>query len=585
MAESKKGRGKLFVFGGILIAVVAIVIIAVTSYPPSEDDVSGTIGAAKKYRAEQIKEADVLLDNPEMQELLQNDEILALLQDEEFRKMIASDEFAKLTENPVAIDFIASGAVDKISRYDRSAPIIFNPDFARASADRFAVEAANLTMLSRKFADDKSALDLVIGNDALLKSMADGRFPLIARNQAVLQAMCDPTVAKVMSNQPALRALFDPRITSMFMRGELDAALADPGIAKFVKGSILDRSRREPVLQDFLSRAEADGILSGQGVLTLLTSEDFLNAMGDESAAAILTNQDFVKLAAQPSYCQAIISQPLDLKADPSRFKIASNLQDLARASADMSLIQTLFRNNNDLAALFQTSSVSRLLKLTAFHKLAASPQGMASLSSISKTAALARAAAEDNSMAQLFLTNNDVLRLAEDPRTSRLIKNNIDVFYAMNSDPQIAAICSKPEALHALADNTRLFQQGAFSKAFETDARLAFLKGTDLAKEAAEKSDVLRIGTNDAFMSAISHPSVAVLYVGGCNACLKALYDIGRLSNLPGLSRMVQGGQLSRAFADNRFISVFQKSNNRNLVNKEAFSRLMADLTKDAAI
>lgn len=584
MAETSKGRGKLFIFGGVLIAAVAIVIIAMTSYPPSEDDVSGTIGAAKKYRAEQISEADVLLDNPEMQELLQNDEILALLQDEEFRRMIASDEFAKLAENPVAIEFVASGAVDRISRYERTAPILFNPDFARASADPVAVRLANLTMLSRKFAEDNSAMALVAGNDALLKSMADDRFALLAKNRAALQAMCDPTVAKLMSNQPALRALFDPRITSMFMRGSYDGAFADPTIAKFVQGSALDRARREPLLQDFLSRAEADGILNGQGVASLLSNEDFLNAIADNSAMALLTNQEFLKLAAQPTYRQAIAGNALALKADPGKFKIASNLQDLAKESADVVALQRMFRNE-ELAALFDMRSISRLLQLSSFQKLAASPQGMASLSSMSKTASLARAAAEDQGMAQLFLTNGDVLRLAAEPKTARLIENNLDVFYAMASDPQIAAICRNPEALQALADNSKLFQQGAFSKAFESDARLAFVKEMALAKAAASNAEALKFGSNEAFQSAITHPSVARLYAGGCGVCLKALYDIGRLSNLPGLSRMMQSGELSRAFADQRFISAFQKSNNRNLVNQEAFSRLMADLTKDAVL
>ncbi|MDZ4724361.1 MAG: hypothetical protein SGI97_10740, partial [candidate division Zixibacteria bacterium] len=100
---SKKGSNSTkFLLGAIGIVVVAVVAISFTGWPPFQGDASGTIGAAKKYQAEQITNADVSLDSPEIQAILQNDQVQALLKDENFRKAIASEQFRS---SLVSMDF------------------------------------------------------------------------------------------------------------------------------------------------------------------------------------------------------------------------------------------------------------------------------------------------------------------------------------------------------------------------------------------------------------------------------------------------------------------------------------------------
>jgi len=89
--KSKSGSGKAKIWIGIIIVVVAAVVIvsSLTKFPPEGDDVQGAIGAADKYRAEQITDADVTLNETEIQKLLQDDKILALLEDKELMNAIA----------------------------------------------------------------------------------------------------------------------------------------------------------------------------------------------------------------------------------------------------------------------------------------------------------------------------------------------------------------------------------------------------------------------------------------------------------------------------------------------------------------
>lgn len=59
-------KGKWWVVGLAVLAVVAVVMIAGRSgYPPKGDEASGTVGAVKKYQAEQITEKDVVIGSTE----------------------------------------------------------------------------------------------------------------------------------------------------------------------------------------------------------------------------------------------------------------------------------------------------------------------------------------------------------------------------------------------------------------------------------------------------------------------------------------------------------------------------------------
>ena len=90
-------RKTQFIIGAGALVLTLAVVFALSNYPPTDDTVTGTMGAAEgiagveqaqRYRAAQVSDADVSLQNPEIQMLLQNDEVLDLLQDPDFQAAI-----------------------------------------------------------------------------------------------------------------------------------------------------------------------------------------------------------------------------------------------------------------------------------------------------------------------------------------------------------------------------------------------------------------------------------------------------------------------------------------------------------------
>ncbi|MFQ5606867.1 MAG: hypothetical protein ACE5GA_02885 [Candidatus Zixiibacteriota bacterium] len=100
MENRKKGpfgsiTAKIMIGGGIVVvAALLLVSLKVIDFPA--DDGEGAIGVAKKYRAEQVSDADVITKDPEIQALLQNDEFIKLVQDKKFQKLIQNKEFQNM---------------------------------------------------------------------------------------------------------------------------------------------------------------------------------------------------------------------------------------------------------------------------------------------------------------------------------------------------------------------------------------------------------------------------------------------------------------------------------------------------------
>ena len=112
---------KKVLLGVSLVAVLGIGYFAVKGYPPVGEDGKGTIGTAQRYRAPQMANQDVVLENPEAQQWMQTDSFHRLINDPVARKALASPEFRALVVPPgrrtaigscVAIALAAAGLVD-----------------------------------------------------------------------------------------------------------------------------------------------------------------------------------------------------------------------------------------------------------------------------------------------------------------------------------------------------------------------------------------------------------------------------------------------------------------------------------------
>ena len=102
---------------GVLVGIAAIAVIGVAAvlyfsqWPPSGEDATGAIGAAERYRAEQISNEDVKIEQVDLQAFLQTDEFDRLINDPEIRKALTSDAMQQMMANDAARNAFANDAV------------------------------------------------------------------------------------------------------------------------------------------------------------------------------------------------------------------------------------------------------------------------------------------------------------------------------------------------------------------------------------------------------------------------------------------------------------------------------------------
>ena len=109
-----KSRTRNLVIAGALVAVIAIVYFSFFYPPVSGDDTTGTIGKAQKYRAQQMTDKDVVLQNAHYQKLIQNDKFQKLLKDEKFRKLAKDPSFRKLLKDPAFYKLVKDARFQEI---------------------------------------------------------------------------------------------------------------------------------------------------------------------------------------------------------------------------------------------------------------------------------------------------------------------------------------------------------------------------------------------------------------------------------------------------------------------------------------
>lgn len=276
-----------WLIGGGVAVVAIVLVIAFIGQQPSEDSARGTIGGAEKaakYRAGQIGEVDVVLENPEFQQLLQNDKVqdlvrspefqtlmndaafLALLNDAAFVALMSEEKFVELLGDAKLTDLMSSAKYNQaVGTYGSAAKaLLAEESFAQvmgAAPKQFA-GAVTDPAFAAFMAEPKAA--------ALLEAMSSN----------AVEALGDRAVQKVMMND-AFRALAasEPSLPAFMSEPELIQLMSDP---KFVAQASTARKLIElksfQTLAQILDRATyrtlGSEVKSAQ-VLKLLGSNDF----------------------------------------------------------------------------------------------------------------------------------------------------------------------------------------------------------------------------------------------------------------------------------------------------------------------
>ena len=77
------------IWGLAAAAAITLAVFSVKGFPPTGPGTEGTIGAAKRYQAQQLSDKDVVLGDTEAQAFLQSDAFTQLINDEASRKLLS----------------------------------------------------------------------------------------------------------------------------------------------------------------------------------------------------------------------------------------------------------------------------------------------------------------------------------------------------------------------------------------------------------------------------------------------------------------------------------------------------------------
>jgi hypothetical protein len=163
---------------GVLVGIAAIAVIGVAAviyfsqWPPAEEDATGAIGAAERYRAEQITDEDVILDIPGQEQLAETVfEVLTEEQKAELLGRAAASErgidFKKFEANEAAFERWTAvqragfaKALNLEARADLAAAMKFEAkDFDAMRAENVAEKISSLDMAARQRAFERFQAD------------------------------------------------------------------------------------------------------------------------------------------------------------------------------------------------------------------------------------------------------------------------------------------------------------------------------------------------------------------------------------------------------------------------------------------
>lgn len=264
-------KTKLPMFGAMVVVIVLVLFFAFNNNQPVDEEASGAIGAAEKYRTEQITEGDVQLDNAEFQNLLQNDDVLKLLQDEEFRRMVASDDFGRFIQKQDVIQD-------------------FNNMMRSRDYSDFVESDFNLNSSNRQtFFSDDFAMTIKQGN--FRGDIIDGDFSLLLR-QTVFQK--GPFLLDFANVLEVSKVVYNTLMSDEFAK-----TLSEDATQKAIIANDLNYLKSISVFDRLLEETAFANFLSSPDHREMLTNNILKNALFDINQREYILNPSFHRLMAQ----------------------------------------------------------------------------------------------------------------------------------------------------------------------------------------------------------------------------------------------------------------------------------------------
>jgi hypothetical protein len=300
-SKNRSSGGLMALIGILVVAVVAICYFAFVGSPPSESDMQGAIGAADKYRAEQMSDEDVSLDNPELQALLQDDEVIKLLQDDNFQKMLADDDFCRaIAGDEVALftsesKFIGDMAVDGGQVSKQYAEVMANEEMKKfLLKDNIArlisvFDPQNeLSYQAAIYAISSEVSRDIISNDKMRRNLAESveTFKSYADSKAyndlmsvnvMKMALADDNIRRMLVSEPMVAVCKDIEVGKMFQRSPLQQMLLSESMRSFMDSKMMKEYWQSDVLRRAMVSDNGSKFLTSQPMRLLLQDEPMRN--------------------------------------------------------------------------------------------------------------------------------------------------------------------------------------------------------------------------------------------------------------------------------------------------------------------
>ena len=359
-----------------LLAAVGIGFWAVKGWPPVGRGEQGAIGAANRYSAQQMSDADVVLGD---------DAVASLLQDDVFLELIADPDFQSLLAHSEAMDMLARGGTPELLAHQDPIAFLSRDDVA----DVLGRSDVQTLLRNQDFADLMGRSAVADGNGKGPKALDREQAikDILARNNIELGAK--GTAADGLGKNEIVKFLGREDVVQMLGRSDVQALSRAQGFADALgRSAVADGNGKGPKT---LQRAEAlkqlaaknnVEMLGARGVpadalgktaaVEFLSRNDVADVLGRSDVQTLLRNQDFADLMGRSAVADGNGKGPkaLDREQAIKDILARNNIELGAKGTAADALGKNeivKFLARDDVAQVLGRSDVQGLLRNDAF--------------------------------------------------------------------------------------------------------------------------------------------------------------------------------------------------------------------------
>ena len=256
---------KKVLIGLIGIAAAGLLVAYVGGGFPATTGTEGTIGAAQRYNAEQIKKSDVTVENPALAAFMQ------------------SEVFEKLSRDKMAVAALASPEVQKALANAEISAALADSTLAQALADANVQAALANPALAQALASPqmRMALSNAAANGTGLTAAGLRQLGL---DSQLASALANPALAQALANKNLVAALAGPQLQAALANPALAQAMLNRNFAAALAGPGLQGALASPALHSLLADSSAAQLLSAQLQNAQLAAAPGANALGASGA-------------------------------------------------------------------------------------------------------------------------------------------------------------------------------------------------------------------------------------------------------------------------------------------------------------